>query len=115
VRVIVCGGRSYNEPETVYEALDGLHREYCISAIIEGGAPGADEWARIWARVHGVKLVTVPANWAELGKAAGPIRNQRMIDAFAPDIVVSFPGGKGTADMIRRAEQAGITVKKYGE
>lgn len=44
------------------------------------------------------------------GKAAGPIRNQHMIDTAKPDLVVSFPGGAGTADMVRRAKAAGVRV-----
>jgi hypothetical protein len=41
--------------------------------------------------------------WLSLaGPAAGPIRNQRMLD-WGPDLVVAFAGGKGTADMVRRA------------
>ena len=49
----------------------------------------------------------MPADWTKHGKAAGPIRNQKMLDE-CPDLVVAFPGGKGTADMVRRAMKAGI-------
>lgn len=45
------------------------------------------------------------------GKAAGPIRNQRMLDEGKPDLVVAFPGGRGTADMVRRAKAAGVPVR----
>src|SRR5262249_16770583 len=45
--------------------------------------------------------------WDELGKKAGPLRNQRMLDEGKPDLVVAFPGGGGTKDMVRRAVQAG--------
>jgi hypothetical protein len=34
--------------------------------------------------------------WDELGKKAGPLRNQRMLDEGKPDLVVAFPGGGGT-------------------
>jgi hypothetical protein len=37
------------------------------------------------------------------GRAAGPRRNQRMLEDFRPDLVVAFPGGRGTAYMVRRA------------
>jgi hypothetical protein len=46
------------------------------------------------------------------GKAAGPIRNQRMIDEGKPDLVIAFPGGRGTADMVSRAKKAGIPVQE---
>jgi hypothetical protein len=29
-----------------------------------------------------------------------------------PDLVVAFPGGKGTADMVRRARKANVPVKE---
>jgi hypothetical protein len=48
--------------------------------------------------------------WDELGKKAGPLRNQRMLDEGKPDLVVAFPGGGGTKDMVRRAVKAGVSV-----
>lgn len=51
-----------------------------------------------------------PADWHRDGKAAGPIRNRRMLLEGMPDLVVAFPGGRGTADMVRRARAAGIEV-----
>jgi ABC-type sugar transport system substrate-binding protein len=33
-----------------------------------------------------------------------------MLDEGKPDIVVAFPGGTGTADMVRRARKAGVVV-----
>jgi hypothetical protein len=119
VRLLVCGGRTYglhnlDEAATLYAALSAIHEATPITAIIEGGARGADCLAREWGREHGVKVVTVPADWATHGKAAGPIRNQRMIDDFKPDLVLAFAGGKGTSDMVRRAERAGIAVKWCG-
>ena len=51
-----------------------------------------------------------PADWKKYGKSAGPLRNQRMIDEGKPDLVVAFPGGVGTADMISRAKAYNISV-----
>jgi len=48
--------------------------------------------------------------WDELGKKAGPLRNQRMLDEGKPDLVVAFPGGGGTKDMVRRAVKAGVAI-----
>jgi Lhr-like helicase len=33
-----------------------------------------------------------------------------MIDEGKPDLVIAFPGGRGTADMVGRARKAGIRV-----
>ena len=50
--------------------------------------------------------------WDELGKKAGPLRNQRMLDDGKPDMVVAFPGGGGTKDMVRRAAKAGVAIMR---
>jgi len=58
---------------------------------------------------------TFDAEWHRHGKRAGPIRNQRMLEEGQPDLIVAFPGGHGTADMVRRARQAGIEVHVFDE
>ena len=52
-----------------------------------------------------------PADWDKHGKAAGPIRNKQMIDEGKPDLVIAFPGGRGTAGAVRLAKFAGVTVR----
>jgi hypothetical protein len=113
MRVLVCGGRNYcgmDEDEHVYMMLDKIHRQTPITKLIEGGAAGVDTTARRWAGERAINRVTVHADWAAYGRAAGPLRNQRMLDEFTPSLVVAFPGGSGTADMVARAVQAGIGV-----
>jgi hypothetical protein len=53
------------------------------------------------------------AEWDKHGRAAGPIRNQQMLDDGKPDLVLAFAGGRGTDDMCRRAREAGIEVRRY--
>ncbi len=108
MRVLVCGGRDFCDTALAYKALDRLHREHGFDVLIEGDARGADRIAGYWARRSGIDNLRFPADWSAHGKAAGPIRNQRMIDEGKPDLVVAFPGGRGTADMVSRAEKAGI-------
>src|SRR5690606_25211324 len=92
-------------------ALDRFHaRKGPISVLIHGAARGADSIAGQWAASRGVEALSFPANWTRDGKAAGPIRNQRMLDEGQPDVVIAFPGGGGTADMVRRAKAAGVQV-----
>jgi predicted Rossmann-fold nucleotide-binding protein len=105
-RVLVCGGRNYADRETVYAELAKLDPD----VVIEGGALGADKLAFDWARLNGRGSVTHEADWAKLGAKAGPIRNAEMLRLSEPDMVLAFPGGRGTADMVRRAEKAGIRV-----
>jgi hypothetical protein len=109
-RVLVCGGREYRNRTLVFATLSVVQPK----RIAEGGARGADALAREWAAqsVAAVQCDTFAADWTTDGKAAGVIRNGRMLREFKPTLVVAFPGGKGTADMVRRAERAGVPVIK---
>ena len=78
--------------------------------IIHGAAMGADRWAVVWAARVNVPVKRFRANWDRYGKSAGPRRNQKMLDEGKPDLVIAFPGGSGTADMVDRARTAGIPV-----
>lgn len=123
MKVLVCGGRDYSDREVVYAHLDGLLAKVVEAGdrltVIHGHARGADELADDWAREKIASYVRVSihgfrADWTKHGRAAGPIRNQRMLDEGKPDLVVAFPGGKGTADMVRRAREAGVEVVEVG-
>lgn len=110
--VLVCGGRTYTNKEKVYEVLSYIHKDKNITVLIHGAAKGADSIAGYWARENSIKEKQCPALWNTYGKAAGIIRNQKMLDDNKVDLVVAFPGGKGTADMSQRAKKANIEVKE---
>lgn len=111
MKVIVCGGRSYLDKECVYRTLSELHRQMPITILMHGDAMGVDYWGKRWARMRKshVKEAAFPADWERHGRAAGPLRNQEMLDA-GPDLVVAFPGHRGTEDMVRRAKKVGVRV-----
>ena len=121
MRVIVCGGRDYDNPSLVSHIIDYVWdsmNNYGDLTIATGECQGgADLFARQFAEKmsHWVKYVGYPAEWEAHGKAAGPIRNAHMLSDFKPDLVVAFPGGKGTADMVRKAQEAGVTVMLVGK
>lgn len=110
MRLLVCGGRDFADELNLFRTLDYLHR-HRIACVIHGAARGADSLAGKWAREQGVPCRSFPADWNRHGRAAGAIRNQQMLDEGRPDLVVAFPGGRGTADMVRRAKAAGIPVQ----
>jgi len=117
VKVLVCGGRDFGDTEAVYAALEAINAKQKITFIVTGDATGADVRAKWWAHnrcAGGYAIYHAP--WPLRGLIAGPIRNQRMLDDN-PDIalVVAFPGGKGTADMVRRARKKGIEIKEIGK
>ncbi len=112
MRVLVCGGRDYHDRSAVERALWKLDAElWPIRVVLHGGASGADAEGMLWAVGAGRAALAFPADWTKHGKAAGPIRNQQMLDEGVPDLVLAFPGGRGTADMVRRAKRAGVNVQ----
>jgi YspA, cpYpsA-related SLOG family len=47
--------------------------------------------------------------------AAGVYRNAAMLDGpigHLPNLCLAFPGGNGTADMVRRAARAGVPIRQ---
>jgi len=110
MRIIVCGGRDFHDRRALFDALDELHSKAGIDAVIQGGAQGADQLAWLWTIARDIECVSFPPEWKRRGRGAGPARNQEMIDRGKPDAVVAFPGGRGTADMKRRARKAGLLV-----
>jgi hypothetical protein len=109
-RVLVCGGRNFGDIVLMGTTMKRLHAERSFTIVIHGDAKGADRHADAWARLNRVEVMPFPARWREEGVAAGPLRNQRMIDEGMPDLVIAFPGGNGTADMVAKARRAGIEV-----
>jgi hypothetical protein len=110
LRILVCGGRNYRDQEHVWTFLSELNAKQPIGLLIHGAATGADRLAQAWARNRLIPDREFDANWPEHGGGAGAIRNQRMIDEGKPDLVVAFPGGPGTADLMQRAKLHGVKV-----
>jgi len=111
MKVVVCGGRDFRGPGQVWRALDRLHAEHRFTDLMQGGCPtGVDRFAKEWrATKPEIRGWQCDADWVNDGPSAGPRRNARMIE-WKPDLVIAFPGGRGTADMVRQAWAAGIVV-----
>lgn len=141
MRVLVCGGRDFGklsppdrpdmeekrkEYRFLMSKLDWFafqHSEYADDEgnwlptdieIISGCATGADSVAIDWGVVNWCKIHEFPADWEKYGRAAGPIRNQQMLDEGKPDAVLAFhndlTNSRGTADMLARARKAKIPL-----
>lgn len=104
MKVLVCGSRS--TPSSLAPDLKKLLQDIHATIVIQGEARGADLLAKQVAIDLGLQVESFPADWKGLGKQAGFIRNQQMIDQ-KPDVVIAiYPIGgvtNGTADTIRRA------------
>ena len=114
MRILVCGGRDYGDCQALSDALDAVHAEHPVTQLIHGAARGADSLAAAWARSRGIPALAFPADWKKDGKAAGFVRNARMLRNGCPELVVAFPGGKGTAHMVHLAKQSGVPVLELG-
>lgn len=111
MKVLICGGRDFEDYDTMKTVLSALQVERGqFTLVIHGAARGADTYAGEYARRHQIPVKAFPADWRAHGKSAGPIRNRQMLEEGKPDLVVAFPGGKGTENMVRTARSAGIEV-----
>lgn len=112
MRILVCGGRDYDDRQNVFDMLDvfNARNNLGVTLVIHGGANGADKLAHLWACARGLRISSYPADWQKYGKRAGPIRNRQMLTEGKPDAVIVFPGGKGTQDMMSAAIAAKVPV-----
>lgn len=116
LRVLMCGDRNWVKYEWV-EAVVATFPPGTI--VIEGEARGADLMSKVFAEKRGFQVLPYPADWKRLGKGAGNIRNQQMIDEGNPATVIYFhddlSSSTGTADMVERARKSGLKVYSYEE
>jgi len=103
----VCGGREFADAFLVARTLAD-HVRYG-DVVVHGGAPGADTMADRWARRNRRDLIVVPALWDSFEKGAG-FRRNAIIAALPLRLLIAFPGGTGTADMVERARSKGIPI-----
>lgn len=110
MKVVVCGGRDYDSPAHVWHDLNILHEQYKFTDLMQGGARGVDKFAKEWAATKPeIKRHVCRAQWDRYGNAAGPMRNARMME-WEPDFVIAFPGGKGTANLVKQAHDSGYKL-----
>jgi predicted Rossmann-fold nucleotide-binding protein len=105
-RILICGGRHYDNKGKIYAILDRFNPD----VVICGGATGADSIAMNWCKERGKINEVYYADSKNLGKMAGPARNSVMANKSKPDLVIAFNGGKGTDNMVKVATKMGIQV-----
>jgi hypothetical protein len=89
-----------------------------VHLLLHGGARGADAAIGRAAQQLGWSPLVMPAQWERHGRAAGPIRNRELLQqaiakavahtspgSIASVLVVAFPGGAGTASLVREARR----------
>lgn len=135
MRILITGSRDWPDEEFVWEMIDIaiLHRdafgEHDESwgrqiTIVHGACPtGADAHASNYCEDHagwwdneGIALSEEPhpANWKDLGKRAGFVRNSHMVNLGA-DLCLAFikDDSKGASHTAAFAEERGIPTRRY--
>lgn len=111
-RVIVAGGRDFNNYDGLAASLDHLLKNINDEIqIVCGMARGADRLGEKYAKERGYKVIYVPADWDIDGRSAGFKRNVKM--AETADALVAFWDGKspGTRHMIETAKSKGLDIR----
>lgn len=110
-RIIVAGGRDFNDPVLMNQKLSALTKNLKKFLIITGGAEGADRLAENWAFHHMVPYAIFHPDWKKNGAKAGFLRNLEM--AKQADAVIAFWDGasKGTKHMIDIAEKRNLKLR----
>lgn len=109
--VLVTGGREYDNEGYLCAVLDSVHSDRGpITLLVHGGARGADRLAEGWAASRKIKQKRYLPQWRRYGGSAGIVRNIKMHDTELPDLVVAFPGGRGTSHMKSHARKKGTEV-----
>ena len=109
MRVIVAGGRNFYDKNFVYKNLNELHIIHQFTTLIHGNATGVDYLAEQWAADNNIPIESFPADWKKYGRAAGPIRNQKMLENN-PNLLIAFPGSKGTKNIVKKAIELGVAT-----
>ena len=118
-RIIVCGGRHYEDYEQLERSVDQVISEMNLDLteveIVSGHCAGADQLGERYAKEHGAKCSIFPAQWHLYGRSAGPIRNSKMVEYAAESefpVVVAFLSlrTRGTRDTVKKAEKRGFRV-----
>jgi len=104
--IAAIGGRTVDD----YELLSNTLNKYTISELVSGGCSGGDKMVERYAKENNIHITIFKANWKKYGRAAGPIRNTKIIESC--DCVVALWDGKskGTGDSINKAKKLNLEI-----
>ena len=104
MRLLICGGRHFDDAARIEIELSLLHAISPVSVIIHGGLPGIGVASEVWARKNNVHVIRYPANFS-LGKSGDSTRDEFMLADSRADTLLIFPGGRRTAELLREASR----------
>jgi hypothetical protein len=109
MRIIIAGSRNVTEHE-VRNAIGKCSWIGFASAIVSGGARGADKYGENWAEEQSINVYRYLADWEKYGKRAGPLRNKLMSENAEGLIAIWDGKSRGTCNMIELAKENGLRV-----
>lgn len=113
---VVTGGRDYFPSTRDLNILERLLIKNSITVFRNGQARGVDKFAANYVRTQLLNIVVedyevTSSDWAQYGNGAGHRRNNIMLTKSpGADLLIAFPGGKGTQGCIERAQILNIPV-----
>lgn len=110
MKLAIVGSRSFKDFSRAAKRVASLLELFEVTAIVSGGAQGADKIAEQIADLLDLKKIIFRPDWDQYGYAAGHIRNTEII--LEADIVLVFWDGKskGTVDSIKKARKKGCPL-----
>lgn len=114
---LVTGDREWTDVGAIKREL--LKRKDSIKLLVHGNCRGADKIAAFICDSYGIPVKAEDANWKRDGHAAGPIRNQKMLDKHDPDVILAFHHdlrkSKGTKNMVTLGTKHGCVIKVFNK
>jgi len=107
MRTIIAGSRSLGY-EAVCKAMDLCG--WVPTVVISGTARGVDRAGEMWAYERHIPIERFPADWANLGRKAGYMRNVEMSEKAEAAVICWNGSSKGTKHMIDIAKRKGLRV-----
>lgn len=118
LRIIVAGSRDFNDyqllSDTLMQYLNSIEYSSTQIKFVSGAARGADTLGEQFAYTYGYEVKRFPADWDNLGKRAGYVRNAIMAEYASEKTGVLFAfwdgKSKGTKHMIDLAKKHNLEV-----
>ena len=110
--IVAGGGRDLDWPlDRIAAGLVQATAGRPVALLLHGGARGADRLIEQACRSLAWPVEVIAAEWGRYGRAAGPLRNGRLLrralevatPTQASVLVIAFPGASGTASLVRQA------------
>lgn len=111
-KIIIAGGRNFNDYPLLKQRMDFFTQNMGDVEVVCGKAIGADTLGEQWAKENNHNIAYFPADWDNLGRGAGHIRNRQMAK-YGTHLVLFWDGSsKGSASMLKYAQQHDLKVRE---